>query len=382
MFALRAVAGAVLLAVAVPASAASAHGSYAGVDHVPCSAAALTTAIDDANARGGGVLDLARGCTYTLTDVNNEDENGSSNGLPQITSRIVIDGNGATISRDTNAADPFRLFDVPSRAGRLVLHRLTLTGGIDDTQQPDGGPGNAVLVHDGGRLLVHATTFTGNGAPGLGSGRGAVGNDGGQVTVVHSTFEHNLGILGGGIYNANGRMRIAYSRFADNDAPSVVGNGGGVFNDEGGVLILIDSVATGNHAGIFGGNLYNAGSMVVRRSRVTDGDVGFQGSPFNVPGEGGGVANFGQMTIRRTPIADNHSSLDLQGAQGVAAGIKNFRDATITLVLSPVVRNVAVAAPGGISNDHGTVRLRRSPVTDNEPTNCTGTVSPVPGCVG
>ncbi|MGA8112662.1 MAG: hypothetical protein WCA46_03255 [Actinocatenispora sp.] len=349
---------------------------------VPCGTAALITAITNANAHRGGVLNLARSCTYALTAVDNQDANGSSNGLPQITSPITVNGNNATISRADDVADPFRFFDVPSTAGRLVLHRLTMSGGIDDTQQPGGGPGNAVLVHDGGRLLTNATTFTANGVPQVGSGRGAVGSDGGNVTLVDSTFEHNFGLIGAGVYNTNGTMRLVRTRFLDNAAPSVIGNGGAVANDDNGTLVMVASTLSGNRAGIFGGGVWNTGSMSVLASRITGGDVGYPGSPFVVPGEGGGIANFGTMTVTATRIVANHSSLDIGTAQGTAAGIKNFRDAVITLVNSPVTDNIAVAAPGGIDNDNGTVRLRHSPVTRNEPTNCTGSISPVPGCVG
>ncbi len=239
-----------------------------------------------------------------------------------------------------------------------------------------------MYVHDGGRLLVDRSRFTANGDPGEGSGRGAVGSSQGIVSIVDSSFDHNKGLYGGGVYNDRGHMWITRTTFSDNDCPSVIGNGGAVFNDQNSDLVMSRSTATGNHAGIFGGNLYNSGSMRVHSSTVTDGDVGYAGSPFNVPGEGGGIANFGTMTVTDTRIVANHSSLDIGTDQGTAAGVKNFHDAVITLVHSPVVRNVAVAAPGGISNDNGTVRLRHSRVAHNTPTNCTGTITPVPGCHG
>ena len=44
--------------------------------------------------RGGGPINLVPGCTYTLTTVNNSGENG----LPVVTNRIAVNGNGATVS--------------------------------------------------------------------------------------------------------------------------------------------------------------------------------------------------------------------------------------------------------------------------------------------
>ena len=52
-----------------------------GQTPVGCSTADLTTAIANANSGGGGTLDLATGCTYTL---------GSA--LPEITSTVTLDG--------------------------------------------------------------------------------------------------------------------------------------------------------------------------------------------------------------------------------------------------------------------------------------------------
>ena len=73
------------LLTAAPAQAA-AGGS------VPCSSGALIAAINAANAAGGGTINLAPGCTYPLTSADN-----GENGLPVVTTRIGVNGNGATI---------------------------------------------------------------------------------------------------------------------------------------------------------------------------------------------------------------------------------------------------------------------------------------------
>ena len=53
-------------------------------------------AINTANSNpGADVINLAAGSTYELTSVNNLTD--GSNGLPDITSQITINGNGATI---------------------------------------------------------------------------------------------------------------------------------------------------------------------------------------------------------------------------------------------------------------------------------------------
>ena len=92
---------------------------------VPCDQDELIGALVRANANGGGTLQLAASCTYTLT----AHEAGA--GLPVITEPITIDGNGSTIVRATDAAD-FRIFHVAA-AGDLRLRDLTVEGGVATT---------------------------------------------------------------------------------------------------------------------------------------------------------------------------------------------------------------------------------------------------------
>lgn len=69
---------------------------------------------------------LTAGSTYTLTAVHNTAS--GANGLPPITTDIILIGNGATIARDA-AAPPFRLLFVDT-AGALTLEDATLAGGL------------------------------------------------------------------------------------------------------------------------------------------------------------------------------------------------------------------------------------------------------------
>jgi len=69
--------------------------------------------------------------TYTLTDTFAYAD--GPNGLPSITSEIIIEGNGAVIERDSAAEERFRLFHISS-AGNLTLNNTTVRGG----HTPDG----------------------------------------------------------------------------------------------------------------------------------------------------------------------------------------------------------------------------------------------------
>jgi hypothetical protein len=151
---------------------------------VPCTTVALVSAINTANAAGGGTtLTLASGCIYTLTVLNT-----AADGLPRITASITILGSGATIIRSSALSTPeFRIFEVAS-GGRLALTNLT----VGDGHAPDGvgsgaaGSGGGAILNAGTLILNHATLSgnqAGSGAastsPGGAGGDGGKGRDGG-----------------------------------------------------------------------------------------------------------------------------------------------------------------------------------------------------------
>src|SRR5215472_9822681 len=88
--------GAVTACVVLAAvGGAAAHA--AGSGKVPCAgagggAAGLVAAVDAANASGGGAINLASGCTYSLTSANSTVPGLGANGLPVITAPITING--------------------------------------------------------------------------------------------------------------------------------------------------------------------------------------------------------------------------------------------------------------------------------------------------
>jgi|GEM_PF-3660285 len=77
---------------------------------------------------GTDTIFLDSNSIYTLNSVDNN--NNGPNGLPIITSVIVIQGTGATIERAANAAD-FRIFRLVS-SGNLTLHDVTIRNGSAD----------------------------------------------------------------------------------------------------------------------------------------------------------------------------------------------------------------------------------------------------------
>ena len=130
---------------------------------------------------GGGTINLASGCDYALTSADN-----GENGLPVVTSRIAVNGNGATI----DGTNTVRVFEVDGPGGNLSLQNVTITGGSADIG-------------------------------------GGIENVGGTVTLNHSQVTGNTALLaGGGIASATfdpssvARLTLNNSAVTDNSRPS------------------------------------------------------------------------------------------------------------------------------------------------------------------
>jgi len=139
--------------------------------------AAINAANDEGNNPGLDIIELAANGSYQLTTV--EDTSDGNTGLPAITSGIIINGNGATISgsSDNNPCDgngtEFRLFLVNATSANLTLNNTTISGGC--TFGLDGG---GVLVDDGSLNLNNSAVLDTAGQP-----DGGLFSNGGTVTI-------------------------------------------------------------------------------------------------------------------------------------------------------------------------------------------------------
>lgn len=140
-------AGVLLAGFLAAAPAQAAAGS------VSCSPGALIAAIAAANTAGGGTINLTPGCTYSLTSADN-----GENGLPVVSTRISVNGNGATI----DGTKTVRVLEVDGPGGNLSLQNLIITGGSADN---GGGIENV-----GGTVTLNHTQVTGNTATAAGGG--------------------------------------------------------------------------------------------------------------------------------------------------------------------------------------------------------------------
>ncbi|HYZ01330.1 MAG TPA: hypothetical protein VFA92_07540 [Candidatus Binatia bacterium] len=366
-----------VLALAVPAWASGGAPPPSDTQVVPCSAAALISAIDKANTSGGGDLTLTRGCRYTLTSARP----GTEDGLPPIRSTIALDGNGATVTRSTTPTTPeFRILEITS--GELTVRSLTISNGHAPGPEPDGGGG--IEVRESGRLFATTLTVTGNVGT-LGAGI----NNFGRADVTSSAITRNEGLHGGGLSNStrSGNLSVTSSLVSGNRAESDAGVGGGLHNQTGGFVSVLDTAITGNRGDNSAGGVFNDHDslMNLTNTQVSQNQAG---PLFSAPTVvlGGGIRNEGTMTLKTTSIEHNHAAK--QGSTlARGGGIANLlsdqeRSAPpkLTLERSRVAGNLADDAAGGIYNNQGEVDLTNTPVTGNRPSNCAGSPTPVSGC--
>ena len=161
--------------------------------------AGLARQIQAANASGSGTIALSGDITL-------------SGELPAITSRLVIEGNGHSIS----GGGEHRIFAVSG--GNLTLRDIRLTRG----QAMAGGA--VSLLGSAASLTIERSSFVSNRASEHG---GALFLAGGSVTIARSSFVKNHASIGGGaVYLRGAILRASNSSFSENTS----GAGGGAFD--------------------------------------------------------------------------------------------------------------------------------------------------------
>lgn len=276
------------------------------------------------NYTSGDTLSLAPHCTYWV-----------SAQLPSVMNTLTIDGNGASIVRNTDSA--FSIF-VVGTAGDLTLDNVNVKNGggsgidggaIDvtsssatlnvdggtfsdnsaDYNETDGGYGGA--IYNLGTLTVDGATFTDNGA----NWGGAIDSDSSvsTATLDDDTFTGNEANEGGAIYNLDNDMQIGEGSFRSNSATGEDGEGGAIYNDD-----VVDVTVTGgdtlfmmNSASYEGGAIYNDEETVnlnhslVELNRAHDGGGGIYND-----GDGVVVLSFDQILQNYPNNCDPTNTID------------------------------------------------------------------------
>jgi hypothetical protein len=223
---------------------------------VPCDAFELVDAINKSNSAGGiHTLELAQGCTYELTWI--EDMTNGHNGLPTILTEMTINGNGATIIRADNAPN-FRIFHVGSKT-TLRLNNLTIENGHADGGGSSNYEDRGGAILNRGILSINSVLITNNYA-------GYVGGiyNTGNITIKNSTISHNnADSLTNGLLNT-GEMEITHSTISDN---GLITYGDAIWNK--GTLNVVNSTISDNQGVGIENDKDAEGPGVVTLSSVT-----------------------------------------------------------------------------------------------------------------
>jgi hypothetical protein len=321
---------------------------------------------------GPDIVELGQKATYTLVEVNNTAV--GPNGLPVVTSQILINGHDSTILRDIGAP-VFRIFSVGT-TGNLELVDLAIRNG-----NPGGTYfGGAVYNHGGTTQLVRTEIMENTSQCG-----GGLHNRSGTMTVLDSVISQNAGYYGGGICTnakwADALLVIENTLITDNISTSEGGgiqsvreealgwmstvhvtgstvshNSSGAFS--GGItsegdITLVDSTISGNHTGDAAGGLYVVrGTATIKRSTITGNTVE---TTADIGGAGGGVlVNDATATISNSTISGNHAlgaatSGEYSGRGGGVYLAGYGADTVVTIEDSTICDNTADVTGGGIA---------------------------------
>lgn len=371
---------------------------------VGCDVAELIDAINTANniPATTQTLELATDCVYMLTDIDNY--TFGQNGLPVITSSIIIHGNNATIFRSAVGGIPYFRFFFVDGNGSLTLENIRLSNGditASDTGLIGEDGGGAILasgvliVNDsviannsagsGGGIYNQPATITSTDFPDneAGYGGGAIQNFHASLVVTDSTFSSNSAGYSGSITGFGGAV-LAYSEasittlsgceFSDNHAHKA---GGAMRVAEGGWLEITDSTISNNTSDLNGGGLSVTSDSIASLNNVTfsgnqaerGGGIynGHNGGETLISGgtisnniasvQGGGIYNKDSMAI-------NGSTISLsQAPEG--GGILNHGLGELTITTSQILNNTASQTGGGIYN-FGQATVEESTVSGNQ----------------
>ena len=258
---------------------------------------------------------------------------------------------GGTIgASDDLLDDNSRVISFTPRLGDLTLTGLTVTGGrLNSTSNRLDGSG--ILFGDRfrfeGTLTLNQSTVSGNSIVGnSGEGGGVFTNDEGAVVLNNSTVGRNYSQSGGGIRTDAGDVSLTNSTVSGNSSS---GSGGGILTTSGDVS-LDNSIVSANNSGGVGGGIRTGG-----------GDVSLTNSTLNANSSnssGGGVSTrFGDVSLTNSTASGNSSAGDGGGIHAT--------DSDLTLTNSTVSGNISGADGGGVTAVRAQVLLVNSTLTGN-----------------
>jgi hypothetical protein len=285
--------------------------------------------------------------------------------------RTEHDGGGISSSGTTNIVytDLLRNFSNLDGAGidnngTLDIGHSTLSG--NHSQRFGGGISNY------GTLTMTNATVTGSDAYRFGGGL----NNGGTMTMTDSDVSNNVGEFGvGGVFN-RGTLTISHSTLQGNSA---YGECGGMFNTgtlnvtnntrlDGTGICNVGRAAVENST-LAGSNLFNVEFTEILGIMTASGDGIMTLTNSTVSGitgaHGGGILNLGTLTVTSSTVSGNSAFYEGGGIYNGQELEFSSGHGILTINNSTLSANFAGQSGGAIYNDHGTVAIHNSTLSDN-----------------
>lgn len=258
---------------------------------------------------------------YTFTNAAT-----GADALPIITTEIIIEGNGVTLTR--SGIGNLRFYEIAA-TGRLTLRdQILLSGSVT-------GNGGGILNNGGSLTLDNVWLHMGH-ANGNGAG---IYSNGGSLQIQGSTFASNTAANGAGLYTTSGTSTtITHTTFADNSATQ---DGGALYN--AGTLTVVLGGFANNSAGRYGGAISNLGTATLNAS-IFDANTAVT--------RGGAINNQGTLTLTGNTLVYHNTAT---GGTASGGGVYSATGSQLTLRYTVVTENTA--ANGGGVRSEGTLSV-------------------------
>jgi predicted outer membrane repeat protein len=296
------------------------------------------------NHNGGGILVFYGTLELNRSHVMRNESGGSGGGIYVIEGEVTSDN--TSISSNTareggaiaNTAGTVSLenysvlgSNTASENGGAILNRgsLTVTGSRfdDNLAEIDGG----AIYHAANQLNLDDVLFQENQASN--NGGAIVIYYGKQFVISDCTFSGNHSDVSGGALKSNGVGTIdAGTRFQNNTSGAT---GGAITNGQGGELLIVDNLISGNQADGVGGGIDNLALLTIQNSEITG----------NTASLGGGVYSNHNLSVLNTLVSTNSATFPEPG-HGFGGGL--YVSGQLDLIQSTIAGNQASQDGGGL----------------------------------